>query len=419
MAIAALNAMADLNPLVRSPFTRSAKRDGPLAGVPVVVKANIAIEGLPHCGASPALVDNIASRSAPAVERLLEAGAVIVGQSNMHELAFGITSHNLHHGPVGNPANPAHMAGGSSGGTAAAVAGGAVPMGLASDTGGSGRLPAAMCGCVGFRPTYGRYPGQGVLTLSTSFDTITPMARDVAGIAQLDAVLAGSALKPLAEKKNMRLGVVDDALLQGVDAQMQQACRAKLDGLAERGVELVPLSSADLLEQCGDIALGIVLYETKHFWTRFLSARHQDLADFPARIASPDVAGIFQMIVDEAAPSDAEYADMVGPKREAIRDTVSALLDGLDGLVMPTLPTTAPKIGDTDTCQINGEAVDLFTAMTRRAAVASITGNPSISVPAGRLNGLPIGLEVIGRHGGDLDLLGVATRLEELLEAST
>ncbi len=414
-AIAALHAMADLNPLVRDPLRRSADCDGPLTGVPVVVKANIAIDGLPQCGASPALDDHIAHRSAPTVVRLLEAGAVIVGQANLHELAFGITSHNVHHGPVGNPANPAHMAGGSSGGTAAAVAGGAVPMGLASDTGGSGRLPAAMCGCVGFRPTHGRYPGDGVLTLSTSFDTVTPMARDVAGIAQLDAVLAAEAPVPLAEMQNLRLGVVEDALWSGVDEPMARACRARLDALADHGVTLVPLSAPELLGQCDEIALGIVLYETRKFWTQLLAQRDQTLADFPAQIASPDVAGVFQMIVDGGAPSDDDYAQMVGPKRDAIRGRVAGLLEGLDGLVMPTLATTAPKIGETDTCVINGETVELFTAMTRRALVASITGNPSISVPAGQLNGLPIGLEVIGRHGGDLDLLAVAARLEDLL----
>ena len=414
-AIDALNGLKHLNPLVRAPLRRQDGTTGPLAGVPVVVKANIAVDGLPQCGASPALADNIATRSATTVQRLLAAGAVIVGQANMHELAFGITSHNPHHGPVGNPADPGRMAGGSSGGTAAAVAGGAVPMGLASDTGGSGRLPAAMCGCVGFRPTHGRYPGDGVLTLSQSFDTVTPMARDVAGIRALDAVLAGVRAGTENHAGPIRLGIVADALWEGVDAAMAEACHARVEALARQGAEIVPLSAPDLIPAIEEIAMGIVLFETRQFWEPFLAARDMTLAEFTRRIASHDVAAVFRMVAEGAAPGEADHARMAGPGRAAVARTLARLTADVDGLVMPTLALPAPLIGETDSCRINGVEQDLFTAITRRALVASVSGNPAISLPAGQLGGLPIGLEVIGRKGGDAALLALAERLEGML----
>ncbi|ABD56894.1 amidase [Jannaschia sp. CCS1] len=414
----ALRAMAGLNPLVRDPFDLSTGGDGPLSGMPIVVKANIAIDELPQCGASPALEDNIAQNSAPVVQRLLDAGAVIVGQANMHELAFGITSYNAYHGAVGNPANPAHMAGGSSGGTAAAVASGAVSLGLASDTGGSGRLPAAMCGCVGFRPTQGRYPSDGILTLSSSFDTVTPMARDVAGLTLIDAVMAGVAPRKRDPHKPLRLGVVEDAFWQGVDAAMAQACRDKLNTLEDAGVHLVPLSAPDLMARCADISMGIVLYETQIYWDAFLASRDTTMIAFADQIASPDVASIFGHVASGAAPSDADYAQMSGPKRRAICKIVTDLLADVDGLIMPTLATTAPLIDQTETCRINGEEVDLFNALTARALVASITGHPEISLPAGQLGGLPIGLGILGTHGQDDELLAVAAQIEPLLAAT-
>ncbi len=414
-AIAKLAALRPLNPLVRGPFRMAGSGTGPLSGMPVVVKANIAVEGLPFCGASPALGDHIADRSAPVVTRLLEAGAVIVGQANMHELAFGITSHNAHYGPVGNPAAPGHMAGGSSGGTAAAVAGGAVPFGLGTDTGGSGRLPAAMCGVVGFRPTHGRYPEAGVLKLSTSFDTVTPMAADVDHIRLLDAVLAGVDLADTPDPPGPRLGIVD-ALWEGVDRSMIEICRARLARLEEAGATCVSLSAPQLVALCDEIAMGMVLYEAERFWTPFLAARGQTLAEFAAQIASPDVAAIFGMLADGAAPPPDAYAEMAGPKRCAICTMLEELMVPVDALVMPALPVTAPPLGATQTCAINGAETDLFKAMTARALVASVTGRPTISLPAGRLEGLPIGLEVLGRPGHDADLLALAARLETWLE---
>lgn len=414
-AIAALEQLAPLNPLVRVPVEIAGAADGPLAGVPVVVKANIAIQGLPHCGASPALADHIAQAHAPVVERLLGAGAVIVGQANMHELAFGITSHNAHTGPVGNPAAPGHMAGGSSGGTAAAVAGGAVPMGLATDTGGSGRAPAAMCGCVGFRPSHGRYPGHGVLNLSESFDTVAPMGRDVSAVRRLDAVLAddGAALAAAAPG-NIRIGMVA-ALWSGVNRTMAEACRAVVSRLETVSAVTSPAAAPDLIERCGEIAMGIVLYETRRIWEPFTSARGETLAGFAAQIASPDVAGIFRMIDEGAAPPEDSYAEMAGPKRKAVRALLGEAMRGVDVLAMPTLPVSAPPLGATETCQIDGEETDLFTAITRRELLASVTGYPAITLPAGWHAGLPFGLELIGKPGQDAALLAIAAALEPAL----
>ncbi|GFE64938.1 amidase family protein [Litoreibacter roseus] len=415
-AATALGQLSDFNLLVRKTTSISTDEAGPLTGMPVVVKANIAIADLPQCGASPALQNNIATQSASVVDRLLKAGAVVVGQANMHELAFGITSHNTEYGPVGNPAAPGHMSGGSSGGTAAAIASGAVSMGLGTDTGGSGRLPAAMCGCTGFRPTHGRYPADGVLTLSSSFDTVAPMARSVAGVRALDAVLSDNPLAEPVPPARIRLGVVTDALWQDVDAGMVEACKLILDRLVTaEGVELIPLSAPDLLSSCADLSMGIVVYETKAFWEPFLAKRGTTLAEFADQIASPDVAGIFRLVADGAAPTKEAYEEMVGPKRRTVQNMMADPLSDVDALVMPALPITAPPIGETETCRINGETVDLFTAMTQRALVASVAGYPAISLPAGKLDLLPFGLEFIGKPGQDDALLALASELEQMI----
>ena len=427
-ALKALGAQAGLNLLTQSladaALAEAARQDAdgraaerPLQGLPIVVKANVAVKGALQDGASPALAGNIARADAGVVARLRAAGAIPVALTNMHELAFGITSHNAHYGPVRNPNDPTRMAGGSSGGTAAAIGAGAVRAGVASDTGGSGRLPAAFCGCAGLRPTHGRYPSDGILTLSPSLDTLTVMADGIDLLAALDAAICGDGSLP--DIAPPRLGVVGDPFWTGLDRQMTAAGRAALDRLAAAGARLahrdVPRIEA-LTESAG---FPIALNETMTTWqglARDLAGL--SLADFAERIASPDVRDLYRMMARGEVPPEAACRVALTETAPALRALIHDILDEMDAdaLVFPTLARTAPPVDETETVEIDGQRLPLFPTLTRRELTASVAGLPAISLPAGRApDGLPFGLELVGRAGADRHLLAVALWIEGAL----
>ena len=180
---------------------------GALHGLPILIKANIATANVPTSAGTPALRDYRPASDAPVVARLFSAGAILLGKTNMHELAYGITSNNGAFGAVHNPYNPALIPGGSSGGNGAAIAARMCPAGLGTDTGGSVRIPAALCGIVGLRPTVGRYSGAGIVPLSRTMDTAGPMARSVEDLVLLDSVITGqnAPVQPAA-LRGLRLG---------------------------------------------------------------------------------------------------------------------------------------------------------------------------------------------------------------------
>jgi aspartyl-tRNA(Asn)/glutamyl-tRNA(Gln) amidotransferase subunit A len=193
---------------------------GRLAGVPLAVKDLFDTAGVRTTAGSSILAGNVPDRTAPAVERLEAAGAIVVGKANLHEFAWGVTSQNPHFGTVANPALPGRVAGGSSGGSAAALADHQATIALGTDTGGSIRIPSACCGTVGFKPAFGTVSARGVFPLSPSFDTVGPMARTVADVALLDAVLTG---RPIPEPGavNLRLGVLAPAGVEGALATLE------------------------------------------------------------------------------------------------------------------------------------------------------------------------------------------------------
>jgi aspartyl-tRNA(Asn)/glutamyl-tRNA(Gln) amidotransferase subunit A len=369
---------------------------GPLHGRPVAVKDLIDVAGAVTAAGSPKLAGNRAERDAEVVGRLRDAGMVIVGKTRTHEFAYGV----LTPGTV-NPWDPDRIAGGSSGGSAAAVAAGLVELAVGSDTAGSIRIPAACCGVVGFKPTYGAVPTDGVVPLSWSNDHVGPIAAGVAEAGLLLEVLsgrppgAGAALPAsprLGRLVGEELALVDPAVTEVVDR-----CCAELERGGARIDEVeLPLRTARAA------VATMVLPE--------LAAAHATL------LAETGEEGYGERTLNAIRRGQQALAvEYIAAVR--YRDRFAALVEDLlgarDALVLPTIPVVAPardcrvlELGD-------GRTMGVQEALTALPGAFNCSGSPVVSVPVGSLEGLPVGLSLVGRLGGDIELLGVAAAVEE------
>lgn len=387
-----------------------------LAGLPLALKDNIDTVALPTSGGTRALLGRTPPADAPLATALFEAGALLAGKANLHELAFGISCNNAVTGAVHNPWHRAMIPGGSSGGSAAAVAARLVPAAIGTDTGASVRLPAALCGVVGFRPTVGRYPGAGIVPISRTRDTAGPITRSVADAALLDGVMAGgaSALASVS-LRGLRLGVPRVYFFSGGEPGVLAAVEQALATLAAAGVVLVETEVEGLGPLNDAVGFPVALYEMTQELPAYLAAAGYGLtlAELAAQIGSPDVAGIVgSQLGDQAVPRAAyEHALRVRPRLQAAYAECFAR-HKLDALAFPTSLLTARPIGDDETVQLLGQRVPTFGSFIRNTDPGSNAGLPGISLPVGLSNGLPVGLELDGPAGSDRHLLAVAAALE-------
>jgi Asp-tRNA(Asn)/Glu-tRNA(Gln) amidotransferase A subunit family amidase len=396
---------------------------GVLAGIPFAVKDNIDTKDLPTTGGTEALRGSRPRHDAEVVARLIGAGAVMIGKTNLHELAFGITGNNGSFGPVRNPYDPTRSAGGSSSGSAVAVAVGIVPFALGTDTGGSVRIPAAHCGIVGLRPTVGRYPASGVVRLSSTRDTIGVMASSVADVALVDGVITGETDYVEPELLGLRLGMPTYGFLDDLDPEVASSLAATRKALEAAGIVLVNVPTERLHELNAACGFPITFYESDREIADYLSQLDEPyceltLSEVTIASKSSDVRQILETM-KEAPVSVQTYTAALGLRSDLQHAYASLFVDNeIAALVYPTVALLPPPLGDDDTTRHNGRPVPVFDMSIRNTGPGSVAGIPAVSIPSGRTEtGVPIGLSLEGAAGTDRRLLGLAGAVASLLNA--
>ncbi len=393
---------------------------GPLHGVPLAIKDNVDTADLPTTGGTAGLKANRPKRNAPVAQKLLDAGAILFGKANLHELAFGVTNNNKSFGAARNPYDPSRIPGGSSGGTAAAVAARLVAGGIGSDTGGSVRIPAALCGIVGFRPTTGRWSAAGVVPISPTRDTPGPMTRSVADCVLLDGIVTGgaTALAP-ATLQGMRLGVPRGYFWENLDGNLARLLEDALARLRDAGAVLVEGDVVDVGRLNNAATFPIALYEVVRSLKAYLTSHEVglDLAGLIAAVKSPDVKDVLEAATGAGAVSEAAYREAL-KNRAALQESFRRYFreHSVTVALLPTTPLPAAKIGEDETTLLNGAAVPTFPTFIRNTDPGSVAGVPTLSLPAGITKaGLPVGLELDGPEGNDYQVLAVGCAIEAVL----
>lgn len=385
-----------------------------LAGVPFAVKDLIDIEGVPTTCGSRAFRDRMAKANATVVKRLLAAGAVPLGKLNMHECAFGFTGENPTFGDCRNPWNPERIAGGSSSGSAVAVALGICPFSLGSDTGGSIRLPAALCGLTGLKPTYGRVSRNGGVPLSWTMDHIGPFTRTAEEAALVLGVLAGrdrndrsSSGRPVpdyrAELKRpldgLKVGIPTAWFYDALDSEVARAVRAAIEQLAALGARRVEVELPHLKEVLG-AHRAIIFSEASAYYRPLLARRGGDFGD--------DIRPLLEAGLLLPA-ADYIQAQRV---RTLVRRSWAHVFREVDCLVTPTTPIVAGRFGQ-ETADLPGGKKPLVRAYLDLTLPFNLTGHPAVSVPCGFSQGLPVGMQIVGRPFEDGTILRVAQQYQQ------
>jgi Asp-tRNA(Asn)/Glu-tRNA(Gln) amidotransferase A subunit family amidase len=400
---------------------------GPIAGLPLIVKDNIDTVGFPTSAGTPSLKNHRPKADAPVMQRLYAQGALLLAKANMHELAIGGTSSNAAFGPVRNPYDPRRIPGGSSGGTAAALAARIAPAGLGTDTAGSVRIPAAFSGISALRPTTaggrGAYSVEGVVPLVLELDTIGPMARTVADVALLDSAITGRAVPQPAALRGLRIGIARGAYWEDLESAVADTLASAMARLRDAGVTFVDIDMRSLSQRALDLYNTIYLAGFGRDLGTWLGANAPGLSlqQLVQQIASRDVQGRFN-----PAPTPTSAEALVKARGETLPQLLREYeavfrSNGVVALAYPTEPIVAPLIledGDRGeaTIELNGRQVNRSLQLIRNTRQTGGLGLPGVAVPAGlSAQGLPVGLELDGLPRSDAALLGVGMALERAL----
>ncbi|HMI50178.1 MAG TPA: amidase [Candidatus Saccharimonadales bacterium] len=391
---------------------RGGRDRGPLCGIPISLKDNIYTKDIRTTAGSKILRDFVPLRDAQVVTKLREAGAVLLGKTNMHEFAYGVTTNNPHFGPTRNPWDLARIPGGSSGGSAAAVAAGLCYGSIGTDTGGSVRIPASLCGIVGLKASLGRVSAEGIVPLAVLLDSVGPLARTVRDAALLlQPILVGmkgeGAFLPrrqgTGKSSKFRLGIPREFFLDVVSDEVRSVFDGAVEMFRRDGAEAKAIS-IPLLDETEDAGNQIAWAEATHY--------HQQQGWFPARAAQygEDVRVRLEMGTQVRATT---FLRALEQRNEFIQQLQQTMADSeIDALIAPTTPLTAPYL-DEETTQIGDKTYPARAMLLRLNRPANLAGVPAISVPGGFTRaGLPVGMQLIAAKNKEHLLLKIAQSLE-------
>jgi aspartyl-tRNA(Asn)/glutamyl-tRNA(Gln) amidotransferase subunit A len=391
---------------------------GPLHGIPIALKDNIHTQGIRTTAGSKILGHFVPQEDAEVVSRLKEAGAVLLGKTNLHEFAYGVTSENPHYGPVLNPWDVARIAGGSSGGSAAALAAGLCYGSVGTDTGGSLRIPAALCGVVGCKPTVDTVSLDGMVELASSLDHAGPLARTVTDIAILLRALMveplakrletslttkpAVALKPFREMKELRLGIPAEFFFERLDPEVETLVRAAVDWFEQAGASIETIQIPEIASSA-NAGNEIALPEA--------TAYHSAMNWFPAQ-AEEYGEDVRQRLERGCETRAVDYlAALDFQKRFELLFQLSLL--AVDAVLAPVTPIAATRLGEKE-IHLCGQRESVRAALLRLCRPANLLGAPAIAVPCGSTSGrLPVGLQIIGRALDEATVLRLAHTYEQ------
>ncbi len=399
---------------------------GPLHGIPISLKDLIYIKGVRSTSGSKILADFVPNYDSTVTKKLRKAGAIIVGTNNLHEFASGITGINPHYGPSRNPWDPARMSGGSSGGSAVAVSTGMTLASIGTDTSGSIRVPASLCGIFGLKPTYGRVSKYGVMPLAPSIDHVGTLARSAWDIAVLLQAIAGydkmdpsSAKMPTPDylkeisysqgrninndnSNKFKIGIPKQFFFDMIEPKVMEIFRTFVDRLNGYGIATVSNVDVEGTDKIFETWRPIRLAEATSIHSEWMVSRHQEYGE--------DVRTMLEMGLQITA---VKYINALHKWRQEIKDAFLKAMSEFDALLVPTTIIPAPFL-DQKEVKIERKTIEIYLSLNKLTTVFNITGLPTLNIPAGLVDSkLPVGIQLVGRPFDESRILQIAYTCEQ------